>query len=79
MDEETRAALTGLTSDVSTLKTDVSTLKMEMTVLQLEMRAGFAESRLATAELRDHLGGQLATVIDAIADFRQEYREHRHD
>ncbi|HVM26862.1 MAG TPA: hypothetical protein VM433_04225 [Mycobacteriales bacterium] len=61
-------------------------------VLTLEMRAGFAELRAGSAELRGSIaevraelaefraqqGARHATVIDAIADLRNEYRGHTH-
>ena len=69
-------------------------------VLALEMRAGFAETRVAIAELRhemingfaavngridgvngriDGVDAKVETVIDALADFRQEYHQHTHE
>jgi hypothetical protein len=53
--------------------------------MTLEMRAGFAELRAGQAELRaDHaefrstMSERFATLIDAIADLRAEYRGHTH-
>ncbi len=62
-------------------------------VLSLEMRAGFAEIRAGLAEQRSGLaelrgefvefrvqqGERHATLNDAIADLRNEYRGHTHD
>ncbi len=46
----------------------------ELEVLALEMRALAAEQRAGFAELRV----TLATIVDAIADFRREYEQHTH-
>ena len=68
----------------------------KLDVLALEMRAGFAEVRLALAEVRSETRSGLAevraelaeqrtqqaerqgTLLDAIADLRNEYRNHTH-
>jgi hypothetical protein len=60
-------------------------LTLEMRTGFAEMRAGFAEMRAGLAEVRADLADvrvqqseRHTTLIDAIADLRNEYRGHTH-
>ena len=57
---------------------EIDVLRLEMRASFAEMRAGFAEMRAALAEFRSETNARFGTVIDAIADLRQDYQGHTH-
>jgi hypothetical protein len=78
MTTQPEPTLADVLRELQVLRREQRTAAAETRGSVAELRANLSELRLGLTERFDSVALQLTAIVNAIADFRQEYEQHTH-